>query len=179
MNALTQPTDADNVICPGCGASVPAFSGATHAYLGEAPGCWALYGEVLAREYSDYRFGRVHHLTVDSYAAQHPGKAERRTIQSVAVHLIGLYLSLERGVEPRELMRARQATADRSARFHWLEPPDSRGAITVVDVHGAGEGDAEAHGRVVKAWGESVWEAWAGHHAQVREWAREIGSGKR
>ena len=166
---------AGGVTCPGCGARVPASSGPTHAYLGEAPGCWALYGEVLAREYSDYRFGRVHHLTVDSYAAQHPGRPERRTIQSVAVHLVGLYLSLECGAAPNALARARQATADASARFHWLEPPESRGDITVLDVHAAGDDDADAHARVVKEWAASVWQAWTPHHAQVRAWAEELG----
>jgi hypothetical protein len=122
-------TGNDEVTCPGCGARVRASSGPTHAYLGEAAGCWALYGEVLAREYSDYRFGRVHHLTVDAYAAQHPGKPERRTIQSVAVHLVGLYLSLERDVPPNALAHARQATADGSGRFSWVEPPESRGRL--------------------------------------------------
>jgi hypothetical protein len=170
-------TGSDDVICPGCGARVPAFSGPTHAYIGAAPGCWALYGEVLAREYSDFRYGRVHHLTADTYAAQHPGQKERRTIQSVAVHLIGLYLSLERGVEPGELTRVRQATADYSDNFHWLEPPASPGAITVVHVHSAGEDDADAHGRVVNEWAASVWQAWSAHHAQIRAWAQELGLG--
>src|SRR3982751_1269864 len=120
MNPLTQSTDSDIVICPGCGASVPAFSGPTHAYYGEAPGCWALYGEVLAREYSDYRFARLHRLTVDSYAAQHPGRPEPRTIQSVAVHLIGLQLSLESAEPVRPLEPVLQAAADASAAFRWL-----------------------------------------------------------
>jgi hypothetical protein len=105
-----------SVVCPGCGALVLAADGPTHPYYDKAPGCWALYGEVLAREYSDFRFGRVHHLTVDAYAAQHPGQPERRTIKSVAVHLIGLHLALERGVAPSVLMGARQAAAERSAR---------------------------------------------------------------
>jgi hypothetical protein len=164
----------DEINFTGCGARVPAFSGPTHAYIGAAPGCWALYGEVLAREYSDYRFGRVHHLTVDAYAVQHPGVPERRSIQSVAVHLVGLYLALERGVDAVELTRARQATADASARFTWLAPPASAGAITVVDVHAVSNDDADAHGRVVNEWAASVWQAWSVHHAQVRAWAAEL-----
>jgi hypothetical protein len=156
--------------CPGCGALVPLVEGPTHAYYGEAPGCWALYGEVLAREYGDFRFGRVHHLTVDAYAAQHPGLPERRTIQSVAVHLIGLHLALERGVAPGDLVRARRAAADRSAQFRWLEPPVSRGDVTVRDVHAAGD-DPDAHGRLVRAWASGAWQAWAPYHAQIRAWA--------
>ena len=162
--------DPRSVTCPGCGALVPAVDGPTHAYYGEAPGCWALYGEVLAREYGDFRFGRVHHLTADAYAAQHPGRPERRTVQSVAVHLIGLHLALGRGVASGDLAHARQVAADRSAQFRWLEPPASRGDVTVRDVHAAGD-DPDAHGRLVRAWAEVVWQAWALHHAQIRSWA--------
>jgi len=52
---------------------------------------------VLAREYSEPAYFGVHQLTVDTYAVQHPGVAERRSIQSVALHLITLSLMVERG----------------------------------------------------------------------------------
>ena len=169
-----QVTDPDQQApCPECAARVPVVDGPTHAYYGAAPGCWALYGEVLAREYGDFRFGRVHHLTADTYAAQHPGRPERRTIQSVAVHLIGLHLALERGAAPDELTGARQAAADRSAQFRWLEPPSRRGAVTVRDVHAVGD-DPDAHARLVRAWADAVWQAWALHHDQVRAWAAAL-----
>ena len=61
------------IACTGCGALVPDTPGPTHRYIGASPQCWALFGEVLAREYSDFRYASVHQLTVDSYAAQHPG----------------------------------------------------------------------------------------------------------
>ncbi len=166
------------VRCHGCGAMVPAGDGATHAYIGAAAGCWALYGEVLAREYEDFRFARHHQLTVDSYATQHPGRPERRAIQSVAVHLIGLHLNLERGLPGYEIPRLLQRAADRSDAYHWLEPPESSGSVTVVDVHAAGD-DADAHLAAVRRWAESTWAAWAPHHAQVRAWARETSSGAR
>jgi Family of unknown function (DUF5946) len=38
----------------------------------------------------------AHRMTVDAYCAQHPGKPERRTIQSINVHLVGLFLTVER-----------------------------------------------------------------------------------
>lgn len=97
------------------------------------------------------------------------GKPERRTIQSVAVHLIGLYLSLERGTPAGDLPRARQAVAACSAQFCWLEPPSERGEITVRDVHAAGT-NPDAHSRLVRDWAESAWQAWAAHHAQIRAW---------
>lgn len=165
--------DPSSVACPGCGALVPATDGPTHAYFGEAPGCWALFGEVLAREYGDARFGSAQHLTVDAYAAQHPGRPERRTIQSVAVHLIGLHLALEQSARPEGLARARQVAAARSDQFCWLEPPAGRGAVTVRDVHAAGD-DPEAHGRMVREWAGAVWQAWAPHHARIRAWAAPL-----
>lgn len=83
--------------CVGCGALVPEIEGPTHRYLGAPPGCWAVYGEVLEKEYGDCsRYALNHRLTVD--AAQHPGVPSPQSIQSVAVHLIRLYL--ERGLRP-------------------------------------------------------------------------------
>jgi hypothetical protein len=84
------------MLCPGCRADLPNTLGPTHDYMLSSPACWALYGEILAREYSDYRFMRMHRLTVDTYAVQHPGIDVLAARRSVAVHLSRLYLLLER-----------------------------------------------------------------------------------
>ena len=73
--------------CPGCGALAPRSDGPAHRYLGASPGCWAIFGEVLAREYSDQRYWPVHHLTVDAYAIQHPGEPSTQTIQPASLRL--------------------------------------------------------------------------------------------
>src|SRR5262245_59188292 len=165
-------TNMKRIHCVGCGALVPDTNDSTHDFIGSSPGCWALYCEVLAKEYSDYRFGRVHRLTVDSYAVQHPGKPERRSIQSVAVHLIGLHLSLELEFENTRSVKILQAAADRSDSFIWLDPPESLGAITIVDVHRAGD-DPQEHKHLVKEWARSTWNAWKTHHPTIRKWAAE------
>ena len=157
--------------CVGCGAHVPDEHGPTHPYIGASTGCWRLYGEVLAREYEDYeRYAPVHRLTVDAYAAQHPGVPSRRSIRSVGVHLIRLHLQLERGL-PHD--RANAAMLHVSSRlgdgFVWLEPPDNLGDVTVLDVRDAH--NADEHTRRVRAWAASVWGAWATHHETVRRWA--------
>jgi hypothetical protein len=104
------------VICPGCGATVPDVEETRRrTYVGSAPGCWLLYSEVLAREYGDFRYTPAHQLTVDAYAVQHPGVRERRSAQSVAIHLVGLCLSLERRRGPAELPRLRQAAGGAEA----------------------------------------------------------------
>jgi hypothetical protein len=154
--------------CPGCGAALPGVAGPTHAYLESSPACWAAYGEVLAREYSDAACRAVHRLTVDAYSVQHPGRPARQTIQSVAVHLIGLHLVLERSVTPDAATRAIRRAVE-SATYAWLEPPASMGAITVVDVVAAPT-PAE-HAARVDAWALSAWAAWSAHHEQVRSWA--------
>jgi len=87
-------------LCPGCGLLLPAADGPTHSYIGASAACWALYGQVLAIEAGTYRQPAWHRLTVDAYAVQHPGIPERRSIQSVCVHLISLCLMLEHDISP-------------------------------------------------------------------------------
>lgn len=156
---------ADLETCPDCGLTLPAGSGEVHPYLGASASCWALYGEVLAREYADPRYMKVHRLTVDAYAAQHPGKPERRSIQSVWVHLAGLYLTLERGLRPDFVRRVMESIIERSDTLSWLEPPVAYGS-TVADVVVAG--DADGHAELVRRWADDVWAAWRNHQGTVR-----------
>ena len=164
---------ADNVQpCKGCGALVPKIDAPTHPYIGASPGCWAIYGEMLAKGYAEeHGNASVRHLTVDAYAAQHPGVPERRSIQSVAVHLITLYLVLERGHDPERATEVRRKALAliRRQEFVWLDPPALLGAITVLDVWAAK--DPAERTEIVERWVRSVWEAWAPHHETVRCWA--------
>jgi Family of unknown function (DUF5946) len=66
-------------VCEDCGAVVGQ---------GKA-GCLELFEEILAREFSDYRYGRLHRLTVDAYSLQHPD-AYMRSGKSFAAHLTGI-----------------------------------------------------------------------------------------
>ena len=125
---------------------------------------------MLAKEYGDYsRYAPVHRLTVDAYAAQHPGTPSRRSVQSVAVHLIRLHLQLERGLPHDKANAAMLLISSRSHDFVWLEPPTPIGDVTVLDVLAA-KGPQE-HADGVRRWAESVWEAWSPHHETVRRWA--------
>ncbi|GAC1645325.1 MAG: hypothetical protein NVS9B15_02860 [Acidobacteriaceae bacterium] len=133
-----------------------------------SPGCWAAYGDVLAREYGDITYFGVHQLTVDAYAVQHPGRPSPQSVQSVALHLFSLYLILERGYEMRMATSAIQAASKNKRRFTWLAPPKHRGAVTVADIRGL-EG-AVAHNAGVRKWAESAWLAWAEHHQMVKSW---------
>lgn len=151
--------------CPGCGRLYPPLEDPAHAYIGASPGCWAHYGALLALEYGDARLMRWHRLTADAYAAQHPGVPERRSAQSVHVHLAGLYLTLERGLDGRAVARAMQRLADGRA-HSWLEPPPLAIAIGVPElIEAAGGPD---YGECARAWAEAVWRAWAPHHGAIR-----------
>ncbi|HUE77424.1 MAG TPA: DUF5946 family protein [Longimicrobiales bacterium] len=155
--------------CPGCRAVVPDPGGVKQPTVGASPGCWAAYGDLVAREYSEWHNPPIHRLTVDAYAAQHPGRPSSKAILDVAAHLIALYLAVDRGVEaarvPREIGRA---VADPSE-FRWLEPPSSSEWLTIVDVRNAR--DLKDHTARVRRWARTVWEAWSAHHDTVRSWA--------
>src|SRR5437867_8062467 len=112
------------ITCQGCGAQVPDMpeTRVRAAYVGSAPGCWQLYTDLLAREYSDIRYAPAHQLTVDTYMVQHPGEPARRSAQSVAIHLVGLCLMLERGRTPAELPGLRKRVVERHEIFPWLTP---------------------------------------------------------
>ncbi len=162
--------------CPGCGVELPAVDGPVHWYLESSPSCWAAYGELLAREYGDPAFREVHRLTVDAYAVQHPGRPTPQSIQSVTVHLISLYAVLERGFSNRAALALIRRCASR-ADFRWLEPPASRGDLTVASVLEART--ADAHAQAVRAWARSAWGAWSEHHAQVALWFQQAARAER
>lgn len=169
LQRITEP-------CPGCHARfLPQVVDETHPYIGASPACWAAFGEVLAREFGDVTFGRVHRNTVDVYSVQHPGTDERRQRQSVALHLIGVchWLEHDLGIEQLNAITQRLASEDRP--WPWLEPPTSY-PMTVVDVLAARDG--AQHVAVVRRWAEETWSAWSAHQELVRQWSRDAIGGR-
>ncbi len=155
--------------CPGCHASFPDIEGPVHAYMESSPGCWHAYGQVLVREYGNPELLCVHRISVDAYAVQHPGGDSRQAIQSVGVHLARLCLFLERGLSAEHANAAMLRVGVMKSQMHKLATPSHLGHITVKDVLEAK--NDHAHREVVHRWAESVWQAWATHHAIVRRWA--------
>lgn len=172
---MPAPPESVAAPCPGCGARLPDVGGPTHRYMLSSPGCWACYGEVLAREYQDPAWGRRHRLTVDAYAVQHPGEPTPQSVQSVALHLVSLCAVLEHGVAP-DAARRLLAVGSKAGGFRWLPPPESRGSVTVADVRGAA--DPEDHAARVLVWAESAWGAWVDHHGTVEGWLRRCRGGR-
>jgi hypothetical protein len=158
--------------CYGCGALVPNVDGATHKYIGASAGCWAIYGEVLAKEYSQYRsLVSTHRLTTDTYAVQHPGTPNRQAIQSVTVHLASLYLVLEKGLSGQAATQGFSKLLADAKTFVWLVPPNPNGTLTIVEVSQAH--NLEDHEKLVEAWARDVWAAWTEHHETIKQLAEK------
>ncbi|HKP54400.1 MAG TPA: DUF5946 family protein [Chloroflexia bacterium] len=160
--------------CIGCGALVPNTNGPTHRYIGASPGCWQAYSELLARGYGSDdapAYGAMSRITVDIYAAQHPGVPGKQSSQSVCAHLFILCLVLEHDLDLSFATAAitRFIEKHKGHNFPWLEPPASLGPITVLDLLNAT--DAGDYDRKIRLWAESVWGAWEPHHATIRAWA--------
>jgi hypothetical protein len=145
--------------------------GPVHPYMSCSPACWQRYGELLAVQYAEPDRMAFHPLVVDSYAVQHPDGNDARAIQSVAIHLMTLCLFLERGVDPALGTRLHRRMVERPV-FHRLDPPTSRGALTVVDV--PVDSNAAAARSAAYAWARDVWAAWSAHHAAVRRWLAQL-----
>ena len=154
--------------CVGCGAEVADIEGPNFRYPNASvPGCWKEFGAIRAREFGDFRYPAGHRLSVDAYAAQHPGSETLQTIQSVNVHLIALCLSIERKYpfnKVTDLMRGAVHIFEKD--FFWLEPPEKRGKITVLDVIEAK--NLQEHVERVQLWALSVWGSWSAHHPTIR-----------
>lgn len=164
---------AATVKCPGCGALVPEMEElrSRNLYVEAAPGCFAAYTELIGREQSSASLAGSHMLAADVYPAQHPGVPGRQSSRSVRIHLVGLCLALEHRFDGSASARAKARLAGPEIVYDWLEPPESRGELTVLDVLAA---PAQDHVAAVRRWAEDVWQAWGAHHDAIRATAARV-----
>jgi hypothetical protein len=157
--------------CPGCGLELPVGERGYDRKFHASAECWSVFEEVLAAEFQNPAlFGQVHQLTVDAYAVQHAGG--RHPDKSVCIHLVGLFLMLERSIKPVEVPPFLQRLARRASWPH-LAPPEQTGLLTVYDV--AIADSPQTHALRVREWAEGVWRAWAPHHDLARQLAETLG----
>jgi hypothetical protein len=150
--------------CPGCGLQLPEGGHVNEGYYNASPECLSLYNEVLGTEFGHLLlFSQAHQLTVDTYAVQHAGANHKD--KSVSVHLVGLHLSIEQEIDPREIARYLQRLATRVQDWPHFEPPDDVGSLTVFDIAMA---DIDQHVGLVRKWADQLWSAWQPHHDSVR-----------
>jgi len=101
---------------------------------------------------------------VDCYALQHDKYI--RSGRSLAAHLTGVGIAVERGGDPA-LLRATQQWLSRTGELPKPAVPARRGDVTIDDVIETAPEDRHA---VVARWAASAWEAWAEHHGLARAW---------
>lgn len=157
-------------ICPGCAVALPAQAGPVHRYMTASPACWALYSGLFSAGEPLVLGGPLLGLTVDAYAAQHPGTPNPQAIQSVAVHLLTMHGVFERGqnvgralwLRTRSL-RDDKALGHKHSRFTWLTPPSFAGLLNVAAI--AAAPTPQARGAVAERWIRQVYDTWAAAHA--------------
>jgi hypothetical protein len=160
---MTDGPLARTVKCVGCGGLVPDEDGPVHRYMTASPGCWRVYSELSAGGMPPSPRAA---LAVDAYAVTHPGVPGQQATPSVWIHLVTLCFTLERGWPAERAVRLRRVGADAFDGWPWLQPPDSMGEITAMDV--AMEPDPTAAGRLVDRWIDGAWAAWSGSHPAIR-----------
>ena len=150
-------------ICIGCKAKVKKEVGFAHPYIGASKGCWTMYGQVLNKEYGEYGYPDItHRLTVDTYAVQHPGQISKRSIQSVNLHLLGLYMILKMDSSGSEATKTMGLILSKKPSFVWLTPPEFEGSLTIAHVLEAE--NLKAHKVKVREWAENVFKLWYDQH---------------
>lgn len=154
----------------GAGAAAERCTGCGRPIAGGTAACRADFEELVGRDFSDVRYGRVHRTFVDVYALQHPD-AYCASAKSLAAHLMGVCWALEQRAPMAVGPEALRAWLDGPSRLPRPEPPAFRGALTLADVRGAR--DPLEHVELVERWARSTWEAWAPLHETAREWMRQ------
>ncbi len=181
----TQDAMQSQAYCPSCKALIPQVDVAlmpANRYIGTVPGCWWLFGTVQARHMADPALRSLRTLTTNVYMVQHPGVPERQAVQSVAVHLMGIYWEIIQHRPERQVLALMQLAAQRE--YRWLDPPPTLGPLTIADLasicelapdHPAqSELPAAEHQALAWRWAETTWQAWEQYHATVADWARNI-----
>jgi len=131
-------------------------------------GCRALFEDLVARDFSDYRFFGVHRFMVDAYALQHPDEY-CASAKSLMAHLGGLRCAMEHGGEQIVYQTLQKSL---NGRLSLKKPglPRARGELTIEHLRGIS--DPDAYKQAIAQWGRCVWAAYSGLHDFGREWLR-------
>lgn len=160
------------VTCPGCGLGHEALDLEPVNNLDATGECAQAFGGISAPFYTKIALVPQRQYVVDAYACQHPSSSNRRAVQSTALSLMTLDLVLSVGLDvalgPRlhqQMMRKHPAV------FFPLAKPDLADTLTYRHLTRA-QAQQKSLERAARQWAESVWQAWRGHHGQVRQWNR-------
>ncbi len=158
----------ETITCYGClhNYDEDPSPGHAHPYIGAIPECWHMYTLLLTKTATHPVFNSVRQMANDAYAAQHIGdQADKRANQSANLHLIGLYLALEKNYTPDKIIAFRELAGTEKS---WWPPIVQRKNptwLTIQDVMGAK--DDEQTCAAIKDWGQQVWDAYHDDHATI------------
>ena len=156
----------EKATCPACGYEADETGGPTHAYMSPSAPCWAQYGEVLAREYSDAGYWASHRLLTDAYCGQHSIGEDRRARQSLHIHLAALMMHFEDQAEENHIVSfLRNAASVKD--FCFLETPAANSIFGIDEIYAANS--ALGHGEAVRRYARQVFDAWGVHHPVFRK----------
>ncbi|HHL19997.1 MAG TPA: hypothetical protein ENJ52_00550 [Aliiroseovarius sp.] len=150
--------------CMGCGFE-GEHSGPLHAYMSFSPACWARYGEILAREFSDQDYFTGHRLLVDACCGQHSIGPDRRARQSLNIHLAALMLHFEDHASKSDIV-AFLSNAARIKEFDGLETPPASTQVSMDAIYAAT--NAREHNEAVAEYAHQVYRAWEPHFPVFR-----------
>jgi hypothetical protein len=112
------------------------------------------------------QYAAVHDLAFDTYCMQHV-ETYCRSAKSFAAHLTRLCCGLEHSGS-RTVYAAIQAWLSQNPILETPQPLLEVGRMTIADVSGASSG--EERSKLVRAWANSVWMAYAPQHHVARAW---------
>lgn len=144
--------------CTECGFQVPDGSA----------GCLAMFEQLIARDFSDFRYFPHHRLMVDVYAVQHPTQY-CASVKSLMGHVGGLCCQFEYGGDPaiyRTFLRSLNGTLP----IEKPPVPRFRGEITIAHVKDAP--DPDSYARAIEEWARPAWQAYADLHSLAGNWIR-------
>jgi hypothetical protein len=132
--------------CPECGAPISADDS-----------CTLRYQRFLALEFSDARFGAVHHLTVPAYMLQHPSQLSSADWHAMRQTLSAFLIDVVTPAQMRQrITRSVQAqpqkeSLTRGAQFQF--PPGFAFTRTILSVD---DSSPETYCRDIEAWARQV-----------------------
>lgn len=159
-------------ICPGCRGNfsqLPMPRQIT-SYTGASPRCWQAYNALINKQFQNEQYFPAHRMTIDAYAAQHPGdQSDPKARQSANLHLISLYLYFEKDFSEKQVISIFQDLIPLRENWPEIKALENPKWLTVLDLLHSKEGDAKKHLALVKKWAKSVWEAYASQHETIIE----------
>lgn len=173
--------------CPGCKTEYQYQEGPIDRYGVMSPECLNTLNELLLKEGEYFGYPPAHRLIIDSNAVQHPPNIElqltlginQRFIdasnQSVFIHLIALYIALEKKVEPQNISKIMDKILSKGVSFEKLETikaPKDLGTIKIVDIRKQLENQITLpeYTNLAWDWARAAWNAWQSYHPIIKEW---------